>query len=329
MNIKNITITEEKIPLKTPFVTALRSVENVEFIRVKIEFEDGSIRYGEAPATKAVTGEDLESISRNIQELTPQLLGLQKEEALAVVNNSSMGSSAKAALDIALVNQEKIEDSEPIQTDITISLGAKEKMLSDAKSAYDDGIKLLKVKLGSDISHAIEVTNELDQNFDDVELLIDANQAWSVEQSIEYINGVRGCEHIKLIEQPVKAQDKNGLKMVTQNSPFPILADEAVFTLEDVKYVHENQIADMINIKLMKCGGVSKAIEILDYAREHNITCMLGSMLEGPYSINAAVQLAFAYKDVIKYVDLDSPLLYKNSTKELNFTLRKNSMVLQ
>ena len=329
MNINNIIITEEKIPLKTPFVTALRSVENVEFIRVKIEFEDGSIRYGEAPATKAVTGEDLESISRNIQELTPQLLGLQKEEALAVVHKSSMGSSAKAALDIALVNQEKIEDSEPIQTDITISLGSKEKMLSDAKSAYDDGIKLLKVKLGNDITHAIEVTNEFDQNFDHVELLIDANQAWSVEQSLEYINGVRGCEHIKLIEQPVKAQDKNGLKMVTQNSPFPILADEAVFTLEDVKYVHEHQIADMINIKLMKCGGVSKAIEILDYAREHNITCMLGSMLEGPYSINAAVQLAFAYKDVIKYVDLDSPLLYKEPSNLFSFRLDRGSFYMQ
>ena len=76
----------------------------------------------------------------------------------------------------------------------------------------------------------------------------------------------------------------------------------------------------MINIKLMKCGGVSKAVEILEYAREHNVTCMLGSMLEGPYSINAALYLAFNYRDVIKYVDLDSPLLYKESSKELDFS---------
>ncbi|WP_428739872.1 dipeptide epimerase [Sulfurimonas sp.] len=329
MKIKSVTITEEKILLKTPFITALRSVENVEFIRVKIKFDDGSIFYGEAPATKAVTGEDLESISQNIQELTPQLLGLQKDEALELIHKSSMGSSAKAALDIALVVQEKIEDSEPIKTDITISLGSKEKMLSDAKSAYEDGIKLLKVKLGSDITHAIEVTNELDQNFSDVKLLIDANQAWSVQLCLEYINGVRNCKHIKLIEQPVKAQDKKALQMVTQNSPFPILADEAVFTLEDVKYVYENQIADMINIKLMKCGGVSKAIEILEYAREHQITCMLGSMLEGPISINAALQLAFNNRDVIKYVDLDSPLLYKEPSNLLNFHFDQGSFYTQ
>jgi L-alanine-DL-glutamate epimerase-like enolase superfamily enzyme len=78
----------------------------------------------------------------------------------------------------------------------------------------------------------------------------------------------------------------------------------------------------MINIKLMKCGGVTKAIEILEYAREKNITCMLGSMLEGPYSINIVLYLAFAYSDVIKYIDLDSPLLYKEMPTELDFEFR-------
>lgn len=70
----------------------------------------------------------------------------------------------------------------------------------------------------------------------------------------------------------------------------------------------------------MKCGGVTKAIEILEYARKNKITCMLGSMLEGPVSINAALYLAFAYQDVIKYVDLDSPLLYKELPENLDFS---------
>ena len=95
---------------------------------------------------------------------------------------------------------------------------------------------------------------------------------------------------------------------------------DGINTLEDVKRVVESKSADMINIKLMKCGGVSKAVEILEYAREHNVTCMLGSMLEGPYSINAALYLAFNYRDIIKYVDLDSPLLYKESSKVLDFS---------
>ena len=67
----------------------------------------------------------------------------------------------------------------------------------------------------------------------------------------------------------------------------------------------------MINIKLMKCGGITKAREILEYVKEKNIGCMLGSMLESPVPITAAYALCFAYRDVIKYVDLDIPLLYK------------------
>ncbi|MDH4945251.1 dipeptide epimerase [Sulfurimonas sp. C5] len=319
MKIVSITTTRESIPLKNPFKTALRTVYDAEFIRAKIVFEDGSESFGEAPATKAITGEDLESIEQNIAEVTPLLLGLGSSEALQALHASSIGSSSKAALDMALFIQEAIGNTKPIETDITISLGTKEEMLQEAQNAKEQGIKLFKVKLGSDIAHAIEVTHTLADQFDEVQLLIDANQAWSVAQSLEYIEGVKDLSSIALIEQPVTAKDLKGLKTVSQNSPIPILADEAVFSFEDAKHIHQNNIAQMINIKLMKCGGVSQAIKILEYAREHNITCMLGSMIEGPISINAAVQLAFNYRDVIRFVDLDSPLLYKEPSKLLSF----------
>jgi len=99
----------------------------------------------------------------------------------------------------------------------------------------------------------------------------------------------------------------------------PILADEAVFTFEDARKVVAMDAADMINIKLMKCGGVTKAMEILEYARKKGITCMLGSMIEGPYSINITLYLAFAYRDVVKFIDLDSPLLYEELPDALDF----------
>ncbi|MFT7860117.1 MAG: dipeptide epimerase [Sulfurimonas sp.] len=319
MKIVSITTTREAIPLKIPFITALRTVHDAEFIRAKIVFDDGSESFGEAPATKAITGEDLDSIEQNIAEVTPLLLGLDRAEALLTLHDSSIGSSSKAALDMALFSQEAIKDTEAIETDITISLSDTNKMLLDAADAKAQGMKLFKVKLGNDIKHAIEVTHLLAQEFEDRKLLIDANQAWSVAQSLEYIEGVKDLQTIELIEQPVIAKDLEGLKHISQNSPIPILADEAVFSFEDAKHVHQNNIAQMINIKLMKCGGVSKAVEILEYAREHNIVCMLGSMIEGPISINAAVQLAFNYRDVIRYVDLDSPLLYKEPSELLSF----------
>ena len=333
MNIKSIEIQCKDIVLRTAFVTALRRVESVEFVRIFIECEDGSIGIGEAPATLAITGEDIKSIIYAITQIKESLLGLPIEQALCFVHKSSIGSSAKAALDIALISlvaqkQKKslreyfnVKDFTPIKTDITISLGDEQKMLYDAKLAVEASMDILKVKLGSDISHAIRVTRTLSKELPNAKLLIDANQAWSKEETFVYIGALKGFQ-VELIEQPVVAKDIEGLKEITNASDILILADEAAFTLEDVKKIIETKSADMINIKLMKCGGVGNAIEILEYARAQGVKCMLGSMLEGPYSINAALYLAFAYRDVVEYVDLDSPLLYKELCSELDFLYR-------
>ena len=322
MHIKEIATELKRIPLKTPFITALRRVENVEFVRVKIECDNGFVAFGEAPATMAITGEDLPIITASIESLKNALLSQTPRNALALLRDSKVGSSAKAALDMAFVSllaQEKgLELYEylgapkklDVQTDITISLNATETMIKDARDACESGLYILKIKLGGDISHAIATTKAIAKELPEAKLLIDANQAWSLEESLAYVNAVTDVK-IELLEQPVKADDLAALKIITNATDIPILADEAAFTLSDVKKIVESKSADMINVKLMKCGGLTKAVEILEYAREMNVKCMLGSMLEGPISINAAMNLAMAYADVIKYVDLDSPLLYK------------------
>lgn len=334
MRITSIETKVEHIALKTPFVTALRRVDTIEFVRVFIACDNANA-IGEAPATVAITGEDIDSILNSIEDLKESLYDLKIDEALKVVHSSSIGSSAKAALDMALVSlmaEEKnmnlasyfgTKDFQPIQTDITISLNEPMKMLQDAKEAISNGMSILKVKLGADISHSISVSQLLLKELPEAILLIDANQAWSREDALFYVDAMKDST-IELIEQPVVAEDIEGLKLITNATNIPILADEATFTLEDVKKVVESKSADMINIKLMKCGGLSKAREILEYAREKKVKCMLGSMLEGPYSINAALYLAFAYKDVLAYIDLDSPLLYKERVSELDFNFHGN-----
>ena len=321
MIIKKISAEVKYIELKIPFITALRRVDTIEFVRVHVIGDEGEVGIGEAPATMAITGEDISIILESIQKVKDSLVGLEIKKALEVLHEQSIGSSAKAALDIALMNLLaffKLEDTSFIQTDITISLNPIETMLSDANRACENGMSILKVKLGSDIKHAIEVTQKLSLDLPEAQLLIDANQAWSLAESLMYVNAVEELS-IELIEQPVIAEDLKALKLVTDATKIPILADEATFTLQDIKKVVETKSADMINIKLMKCGGVSRAVEILEYARKNSIKCMLGSMLEGPYSINAALYLAFNYRDVIEYVDLDSPLLYKEASNELDF----------
>ena len=344
MKIKNITTEVIHIPLKTPFITALRRVENIEFVRVKLECINGFIAYGEAPATMAITGEDIPIILNSISLIKNNLLNIDLNSALDILHNSSIGSSAKASLDMAIITLLAKEKNIPLYkyfikkdenlevktlfTDVTISLNTIEKMFKDAKDAISQNMPILKIKLGHDILHAIKVTKLLANKLKESTLLIDANQAWSLDSSLEYLESVKDLK-IELIEQPVEALKLEDLKQITQKSHINIMADEAVFTLEDAKQIIKSKSADMINIKLMKCGGLSKAVEILDYAREKGIKCMLGSMLEGPISINAALHLALAYGDVIKYIDLDSPLLYKEPSNELCFEFNGSEIKLK
>lgn len=331
MKITKIKTEVKSIELKVPFKTALREANAVEFVRVSVECDNGIIVYGEAPATKAITNEGIEDILESVDSIKESFIGMKPKDSLELLHTKKIGSSAKASLDMAfvyLLAKERgvalydyfgAKDLSPLKTDITISLNSVSVMLADAKKAYDEGFSILKVKVGGDLTSSIEVVTKISQ--EGAKILVDANQAWSVEKTLKFIDAMRGFE-VELIEQPVIASDLEGLKKITTYSHIPILADEAAFNLEDVKKIVEQKSADMINIKLMKCGGVSKAIEILGYAREQKVPCMLGSMLEGPYSINIALHLAFAYRDVIAFIDLDSPLLYKTMPGELDFEFR-------
>jgi L-alanine-DL-glutamate epimerase-like enolase superfamily enzyme len=87
------------------------------------------------------------------------------------------------------------------------------------------------------------------------------------------------------------------------------MADESAFNLEQVKQLQQHQAVDIINIKLMKAGGLYPAMQIADYCAQHNILCMIGCMLEGSIGVAAAAHLAAAYPDTIKLIDLDGPTL--------------------
>ncbi len=342
MTITAISLEIENIPLRTPFITALRRVDDVENIRVMIHTDTPNIGYGAAPATKAITGEDLQSISKTIKTIiAPRLVGqlFDLSKLLAILHTCCKGnSSAKAAVDMALYDlAASTENStlvtflggEPseVQTAVTISLRTPEEMAEDARIAFGRGFGILKIKVGGKDGMDLERILAIRKTLPQARLLIDANQAWSVGESLEIIKAITPF-NIELIEQPVLGNDIEGLRTISRQSGIPILADEAVFTLEDAKKVIKEKAADLINIKLMKCGGISKAVEIIEYCQKHNVKCMMGSMLEGPVSIALTVQLVMAYRDAFSYIDLDSPLLYKTIPTGTGLTFFNNTIEL-
>ncbi len=114
---------------------------------------------------------------------------------------------------------------------------------------------------------------------------------------------------LELLEQPVKAWDIDGLTYVTERVNTPVMADESVFAPVQVFDMIQRRAADIVNIKLMKTGGLSNAIRIADIAALYGVECMIGCMLESSISVTAAVHLAAAKADIITKVDLDGPSL--------------------
>ena len=326
MKITNVRLGRISVLLRTPFKTALRSVNSVEDVIVEIHTDCGAVGYGEAPPTGAITGDTTGAIigaiqdhiaktivGRDVDEFEPLLQSVQK----CIVGNSS----AKAAVDMALwdlygqlyripVYKLLGGGRKQIVTDITISVNDPDTMASDARKAVARGYDCLKMKVGVnpelDVARLAAVRNAVGK---DIVIRIDANQAWTPKQAVKLLNRMQeqGLD-IELVEQPVAAHDFAGLKYVTERSYVPVLADEAVFSPENAMTILQMGAADLINIKLMKCGGIYNALKIASAAQVFGVECMIGCMLEAKISVNAAVHLACA-KNIITRVDLDGPVL--------------------
>ena len=314
------------VPLRVPFKTALRSVNSVEDVIVEIHTDTGAIGYGEAPPTGAITGDTTGAIIGALKDhIIKTIVGREVDDfenlMQAVQKCIVKNSSAKAAVDMALwdlygqlhnipVYKMLGASRNKIITDITISVNDPDEMARDAINAIERGYDCLKVKVG--ISPELDVSR-LKAIRDAVGtaplLRIDANQAWTPKQAVRLLNQMQesGLD-IELVEQPVKAHDFDGLKYVTERSYVPVLADESVFSPEDAMKIMQMGAADLVNIKLMKCGGLYNALKIASAAEVYGVECMIGCMLEAKVSVNAAVHLACA-KQIITKIDLDGPVL--------------------
>ena len=301
MKITEVRLGLISVPLRVPFKTALRSVSSVEDVIVEIHTDTGAVGYGEAPPTGVITGDTTGAIIGAIRDhIAKTIIGRDVDdfEDLMIALNACIqkNTSAKAAVDMALwdlygqlykipVYKLMGGAKKSIVTDITISVNDPEEMVRDALNAIDRGYDCLKVKVGKEPEKDI------------------------ARLSVRILNGMqeKGLD-LEFVEQPVKAHDFEGLKYVTERSYVPVLADESVFSPQDALTIMQMGAADLVNIKLMKCGGLYNALKIASAAEVYGVECMIGCMLEAKISVNAAVHLACA-KQIITRVDLDGPVL--------------------
>ncbi|MGH3663964.1 MAG: mandelate racemase/muconate lactonizing enzyme family protein [Micromonosporaceae bacterium] len=313
MTIAEVRTQRITAPLHSPFRTALRETRAVETLVVEVRDDSGGHGLGEAPQVWRVTGESLASAEAAISEvLAPGLIGRDPDDLTALLRRVSDivpgNHGAKAAIDVALHDLAARRLGVPlarllgsgtlrVPTDVTLSAGTVQEVVTAAKARAAEGFTVLKLKVGADPDNDLaRVRAARDAVGTGPKIRLDANQGWSPRAAVRLITAMEDAGlDIELVEQPVPAADIAGLGWVTDRVDTPILADESVFGVPDLLAVIQRRAADMINVKLAKCGGLHTARTLLELARAAQLGAIVGSMMEGPVGVAAAASLVAAY----------------------------------
>ncbi|MGC8546317.1 MAG: dipeptide epimerase [Thermoplasmata archaeon] len=327
MKIEKIEIFKGTVYYKAPFKISLGSSEQSDEVVIKIHGENGLYGIGEASPASHIIGETQETAIAASKVIASSLIGEDTDDLGLLfdkIDHSLLrNTSAKAAFDIALYDLISREHNVPlskflgkyrkkIETDVTIGIMDNASAVKKAEYLKKIGIKRIKMKVGeeinSDLKRVEEVINTVGNG---INIFIDANQAWKPKEAISNIRRFESLG-IDLVEQPVIAYDVDGLAFVRKNTSSRIMADESVHSPEDAIRVVKKEAADMINIKLMKSGGIHNAVKIANISEAAGLPNMVGCMMEGSIAIAAGIHFSLSTKNVI-FADLDSDIDMKNT----------------
>lgn len=321
MKITNIDIKTIEVPLVEPFRISLGVITHAISAVIKVETDEGVFGYGEGAPGVLITGENLAGTVESIRQYAKALIGTDPRDLEKVYfimdRTAPHAPCGKTAVDMACYDILGKSAGLPvykllggysgeIETDITVGIDTPQVMAEKAAKHVACGFNTIKTKVGLGLSADVERVKAIRKAVgDQVKIRIDANQAWSPKEAVNIIDRLNEYE-IELVEQPVKAHDVDGLAYVTQNSKVLIMADEACFDAKDALKLIQKRAVDLVNIKLMKCGGIREALKINAICETAGVSCMLGCMVEETnLGVTAAASLGAAMKNITR-ADLDA-----------------------
>lgn len=322
--IKNVQVWSADLGNTKPYTIAFKTVDEVRNAFVEITLENGVTGIGSGNPSEYVVGENLNQTLETLQEKNLQfLVGRDIREfhqlTFEVWQKFPKTPAARAALDIALHDVftkflgvplvkflgQKIKT---LPTSNTIGIKNVEETVKEAGEYIKAGFKVLKIKLGKDLTEDIERLVKVREKYGkDIVIRIDANQGYTVSQTIEFYKKTLPL-NIELIEQPLPAKSVQEMKALPDEIKKLIAADESLISPKDaLSLIKPPRAAAIFNIKLMKCGGVSQGLKIADIALHEGVDLFWGCNDESIVSITAALHAAFACSNT-KYIDLDGSL---------------------
>lgn len=323
MRITGLEAWPHEMRLAEPYAIAHEEFDRAENVFLRLLTDTGPVGLGCAGPDFGVTGENAQTVMAAIDGVVRErVLGLDPLRTLHVLDaleEPLAGQpSALAAVDMALhdllarvaglplwVLLGGYRDSIP--TSVTVGILPERETVERAREFVAQGFLALKLKGGRDVEDDIVRVHRVREAVGPaVELRFDANQGYRSADALHFIEATRDAR-LELIEQPTPISRPEALGRVSSASHLPVMADESLLTLRDAFRIASGSLADMVNIKLMKVGGLAAAARINAVARAAHLEAMVGCMDEAALAIAAGLHFALAHRNVM-YADLDGHL---------------------
>jgi L-Ala-D/L-Glu epimerase / N-acetyl-D-glutamate racemase len=311
-----------------PFKIASGVQDSCHTLLLEVWDRQGRRGFGEAIPIPLLTDENLAGCEWT---LTEQLLPLLRNRHVLCLrelhrdmSRLTRAKSARCAVDVAVHNLQaqilgvplsKLLGSEQVRFETNYSIGIcdLEETVELALHYQEAGYSKIKLKVGLepdyDVSRIVKLSQVLGT---DVQLRLDANGGWTRHQALSVL---RRCEQsqcrIEFVEQPVAREDFEGLRWIRERTAFPVVADESVQNEGDALRLLEGRCVDVLNLKLMKTGGLLPALRIVALAKAFRCQLMIGGMVgESEISVGAAASIAASLG--FSYADLDADILLRD-----------------
>jgi L-alanine-DL-glutamate epimerase-like enolase superfamily enzyme len=306
--------------LGRPYTAAYDTLDTTDSVFLRILTDRRYVGYGCAAPDEHDTGETSAAILETIRSVVEPVLKGADPLRPAVLRERLRQPlleepSIRAAVDMALLDIVAKKCELPLwkllggyrdrmTTSVTVGILPEYETVAQARDWVKRGFKVLKLKGGLDAaSDAARVFKVREAVGNQIALRFDANEGYTVEQALWFIDRTRPAR-IELLEQPTPKGHPDLLGQVTRKGDVPIMADESLTTLRDAFLLAAEDVVDMLNVKLMKVGGIAEATEINSVAKAARLEVMVGCLDESALGISAALHFALSDRNVA-YADLD------------------------